>query len=187
MTTKHICLYGGPGISKSTTAAGLFNKMKKDGFKVELVQEYAKELTYREDFNTLENQLFVLANQHKNWFMLEGKVDYVIHDSPLLLSLHYAKDTGHLPLKEFKDFVLALQDRYDTINFLLRRNKKHLYQRYGRTQTLQDAIDIDRSIGTMLNKSGVPYDLVDGDVNTIYYKLFPDKHTWLSKIIEWIK
>ena len=43
---KVINLWGGPGCGKSTTAAGLFSIMKMRGHKVELVTEYAKELTY---------------------------------------------------------------------------------------------------------------------------------------------
>jgi len=158
MKTKHICLYGGPGIAKSTTASGLFYRMKEAGYKVELVQEYAKELTYREDFSTLKNQLFVLANQHKNWFMLEGKVDYVIHDSPLLLSIHYAQESNHLPLKEFKEFVLALNSKYETMNFLLiRDNEAHPYKQYGRTQTLKEAIEIDKSVKGLLEDSDTSF------------------------------
>ena len=41
-----INIFGGPGVGKSTVAADLFVIMKKEGYSVELVTEYAKELTY---------------------------------------------------------------------------------------------------------------------------------------------
>ncbi|TYO65512.1 hypothetical protein FXV83_16395 [Bradyrhizobium hipponense] len=56
-----INLIGGPGSGKSTTAAGLFFLMKLAGLKAELVVEYAKELSYDENWSTLKNQLHVLA------------------------------------------------------------------------------------------------------------------------------
>lgn len=42
--TSVINLIGGPGSGKSTTAAGLFFRMKSMGVRCELVTEYAKEL-----------------------------------------------------------------------------------------------------------------------------------------------
>lgn len=58
-----INLIGGPGAGKSTTAAGLFFLMKCAGLKVELVTEFAKELSYDENWADLKKQLYVLAEQ----------------------------------------------------------------------------------------------------------------------------
>ena len=38
---KVINLYGGPGTGKSTTAAALFALIKREGYNVELVTEFA--------------------------------------------------------------------------------------------------------------------------------------------------
>ena len=61
---KVINLFAGPGIGKSTTAAGVFWKMKTLGFKVELVTEFAKSLVYASDLK-LNDQLYVFA-KHTN-------------------------------------------------------------------------------------------------------------------------
>lgn len=45
---KVINLFGGPGIGKSTLAAGLFEHMKIAGFNVELVNEYAKDMVWEQ-------------------------------------------------------------------------------------------------------------------------------------------
>ncbi len=39
-------MFGGPGTGKSTSAAGLFFKMKLAQMEVELVTEYAKDLVW---------------------------------------------------------------------------------------------------------------------------------------------
>ena len=46
--TRVINLLGAPGAGKSTAAAGLFYRMKKEFLSVELVTEYAKDLIYPE-------------------------------------------------------------------------------------------------------------------------------------------
>ena len=52
---KVINLFAGPGTGKSTTAAGLFYKMKSKGYMVELVTEFAKDLVYQESFFRLKD------------------------------------------------------------------------------------------------------------------------------------
>ena len=85
-----INLFGGPGCGKSTTAAGLFHLMKLNEMNVELVTEYAKDLTWEERFGTLANdQLYVFAKQQKRLQVLKNKVRYVVTDSPLILGLSY--------------------------------------------------------------------------------------------------
>lgn len=81
--TKVINLFAGPGAGKSTTAAALFVLMKTEGYKVELVTEYAKELVYAEDWETLNWQPAVTKEQDARQRRLVGKVDWIITDSPL--------------------------------------------------------------------------------------------------------
>lgn len=158
---KVINLFGGCGIGKSTTAAGLFFKMKSLGYKVELVTEYAKDLTYSESFFSLKDQLMVFARQHHKLWVLKDKVEYAIVDSPLLLSNHYFVDTGEYSEILFKQFVIDTFNRYDNTNILLERNIiEHPYQEYGRTQTLEEAIEIDVSIKNILIKNDIPYQSV---------------------------
>lgn len=57
-------IFAGPGAGKSTLAAYFYYKMKMAGVKVELVTEYAKDLTWRKDWETLGNQNLVFNEQY---------------------------------------------------------------------------------------------------------------------------
>ena len=138
--TKVINLYAGPGAGKSTTAAGLFYKMKMDLMSVELVSEYAKQLTWDGRHSILESdQLYVLAKQHRKMVILKDKVDYIITDSPILFSLIYA--SKEYPEEVFGDLVWHLYNQYENINIFLPRTKP--YVTVGRNQTEEQAKEID--------------------------------------------
>jgi tRNA uridine 5-carbamoylmethylation protein Kti12 len=94
---KHICIFAGPGTGKSTTCAGLFYKMKSNGYKVEYCTEYAKNLVFSKDFYRLKDQLYVLAKQSHPWFKLDSQVDYTINDGPFLLGTIYLQESEHIP------------------------------------------------------------------------------------------
>lgn len=129
--TKIINLFGGPGSGKSTTAAGLFFLMKHEGYKVELVTEYAKELVY-EGLITHTSAKDILFGQWKRQAILMDKVDYIITDSPLLLGAVYAKHSeDRLDAKQW------FNSGFDNINFFILRTKP--YAVYGRTQTEEEA------------------------------------------------
>jgi hypothetical protein len=150
---KIINLYGGPGTSKSTTATGLFNKMKKAGYKCEYVHEYAKDLTYKQSWKVLEDQGYLFSKQHHKLWILKDSVDYIITDSPLLLGLVYIKGNSLYDTKEFKDYVRSIYKAYDTIDVFLERNiEVHPYQTYGRSQTLEEAIKKDAEIKSVITE-----------------------------------
>jgi ATP:corrinoid adenosyltransferase len=62
---KVINIFAGPCAGKSTTAAGLFYLMKVSGYNVELVTEYAKDMTWEGRHNILGDQLYILAKQNR--------------------------------------------------------------------------------------------------------------------------
>lgn len=153
-----INLFGGPGTGKSTTATGLFHRMKRKGYKAEYNPEFAKSLTYGRDFTRLKDQLLILATQHHPQWVMEGQVDYVIHDSPFVMGLTYLAEDPHLPVNEFKALSVAMYKTYDNINIFLKRNvAEHPYQEYGRSQTLEQAEEKDREIRALLDDNNIPY------------------------------
>lgn len=152
MNTKIVNLYGGPGTGKSTLAALVFARLKMDGKSVELVTEFAKDLVWEGRSFTLENQLYVLAKQHHRIHRLMGKVEYIVTDSPILLSIIYAKDATRL----FEQFILELNSRMDTRNFLLQRADRP-YDSAGRNQTLEEAIEIDKDIEALLYQNSIDW------------------------------
>lgn len=150
--------YGGPGSGKSTTAAGLFYKLKLAGLRVELVQEYAKDLTWERRYGALENQAYVFAKQLQRLHRIEGQVDIAVTDSPLLLSLMYTP-AGYP--STFRPFVLDMISRYENVNYFLSRTKP--YQQYGRVQTEDEAKEIDFATLNALDSCGMHYRLIKGD------------------------
>lgn len=170
---KVINLWGGPGSGKSTTAAGLFAHMKLNQMKVELVTEFAKDLTYENSFITLSNQLLVTGQQDHRLRRLEGQVDYIITDSPLPLGLMYA--SGVFKSDWFQNCVIGAYNSYDNINFFVRRVKP--YAMVGRTQTETESDQISNALINMLERYNLPYIEVDGDCKAhklIYRHLFKD-------------
>lgn len=145
--------------------------MKTDGYKVELVSEFAKELTFSDDMTRLKDQLLILAEQHHRMFRLQGKVDYVVHDSPINMGQVYLNDAT-IPAEEFKIFNNALFARYNNLNIFLQRNvEEHGYQEYGRSQDLQGAIELDEKIKLMLEENSIDFHIVkmgSEAVNDIY-------------------
>jgi hypothetical protein len=136
-----INLYGGPGTGKSTTRANLFGLMKGKSLLVDEAPEFAKDLTYEENWSLLANQGFVTAGQEQRQARLNGKVDWCVSDCPLPLAIYYARGTRY-DTEWYRNFVWGLFDSYSNINIFLERVKP--YQKYGRTQSEDEAKEIDR-------------------------------------------
>lgn len=159
--TLVVNLYGGPGTGKSTTAAGTFSFLKQDGINSELVMEFAKDKVWEESYKTLDNQIYVFGKQFHRIYRLLGKVDVVITDSPILLSLYYGKDNTP---QSFKDLVIDTFKELNTFDVFLNRKKK--YNPKGRLQTEEKARDIDVELKNLLDNV-IPnnYITMDADMN----------------------
>lgn len=172
----NINIFAGPGVGKSTVGPGLFNKMKKKGLKVEFVSEYAKDLTYGKDYVKLKDQLLVFANQFHRYFrLIDHNIDYLIHESPSLMSLAYFTETDLIKEKEFKNLVTSIFKNTKTINIFLERNPEYQYQSFGRSQSLEEAKELDFSILKLL---------IDNDIH--FHKILSDEYAE-DKILELIK
>lgn len=154
-----INVFGGPGAGKSTTAAGVFHKMKTMRREVELVTEYAKDMTWEGRKNILTDQLYVLAKQNRRLERLKShKVDWVISDSPLVLGLIYQPPEY---FQTFQPFLMEVFNSYDNINIMLSRDFE--YNPVGRNQTAEQAAQIDADLHSLLRANGVPYYMVTND------------------------
>lgn len=149
---KVINLFGGPGCGKSTTASGIFYRLKSSGYKCELVGEYAKDLTYSGS-SEIDIQICLLAEQYRRLKILEDHVDIAICDSPLMLSALYG--SGVFASEEFKALVVKLHGEFTNHNYLLSRVKN--YEEYGRSQTEQEAKKIDEAVESVLVEYLVPF------------------------------
>lgn len=134
--TVVINLIGAPGAGKSTLAAELFGWMKREGYSVELVSEFAKELVWEQREETMKNEIYLFAKQHHRMFRLKGKVDFIITDRPLILSIFYNRKYGD----RFEDFDSLVQHevrKFNNINIFLLRDKP--YKEEGRLQTKEES------------------------------------------------
>ncbi len=148
--------FAGPGAGKSTMAAGLFYELKMAGKNVELVTEYAKDLTWEKRHDTLGNQAYVFGKQYHRLSRLLGKVDAIITDSPILLSYSYAKDVPD----SFKQSIVDIFKGMNNYNFFVRRRK--IYNPIGRNQTEDESKAIDNSILELLGEFRIKYEKVEG-------------------------
>lgn len=151
-----INLFGGPGVGKSTTASGLFSLMKKQYLNVELVTEYAKDLTWEKRHNILQDQIYITAKQNRRLSrLLDHEVDFVVTDCPLLTALMYTPKEYY---PSYTPLVKEIFNSYNNINYILARQKK--YVTTGRNQTLEQAIQIDLDIEQFLGYNNIPYKIV---------------------------
>ena len=154
--TTYINLFGGPGVGKSTAAAELFARFKKQGKSVELVTEFAKDLVWENRQSTLEIQPYVSMKQFRNLARLKGKVDYVITDSPIIKDSVYARRYATDLPQDYHNLLFFLHENLgDSINILLTR--EHVYDSEGRYQTEDQAIEIDRELRFLLELHDIDY------------------------------
>ena len=158
---KVINIFGGPGAGKSTTRAKLFGLMKQNHMSVQEVTQFAKVLTWKKDFKTLQDQLFITGTQNHSQFTLIDQVQWCLTDSPLLLGLIYRKDT-YLP-KSYDLLIKQVWDLYQNINFIIPR--KQVYNPVGRNQNEQQAKEIDKSIELLLRSNNVPFTYITSNRN----------------------
>ena len=154
MTTV-INLFGSPGAGKSRMRADVFSLMKRLGMKCEEAPEFAKDITYRGDLNTLKHsQPLIFGEQHHRIVRCINTVDYVICDSPLLLSLIYST---HLP-SSFRQSCLDIFNTFNNKNFFIKLDPDK-YHTYGRNQTKDESLEIEQKILDLLNLERIPYRL----------------------------
>lgn len=153
---KVINLLGGPGTRKTTFGAGLFYCMKMNGYNVELVTEYVKEAAY-EKRPIFDDQVYIFGVQNRRMHILKNDVDWIVTDSPLLLSYVYAPENYY---PAFNEMVLEAHDSYENYNFLM--NRFGPYEQRGRNETEEEALDVDQRLLTLLGVNEILYEEVSG-------------------------
>lgn len=159
--TVIINLFGGPGSGKSTVASGLFYSFKSKGLTCDNPYEFPKQVAWEDNNSQITDQLYILANQHRGIVRSYGKVNYIILDSPLLLSLVYKTGyTGEYPAKFYNDtfdkMVLELFNSYENINIFLDRPDRQ-FQQDGRFQSQTESLEYDEKIKKVLEDNDIPY------------------------------
>lgn len=166
-------LIGSPGTGKSTSMASIFAKLKGRGVDAEMTTEFAKDLVWEERGETFKNELYIFAKQQHRLFRVNGKVDVIVTDRPLILTKFYndkyAKD--RFPL--LSELALSEHDFYNNINIMLERDKP--YNPNGRNQTEEESNEFAIEIEKML---------VDNLIDFKKYKANEDSIEKIADLIE---
>lgn len=137
-------LYGGPGTGKSTTMATVFSLMKMRNASVEMSPEWFKTAVWAGENHVLEDQLLLFAKQNHQLRQLDGKVDFIITDAPLLLGLVYDNDP------KLAEFVRWTASGYLNVHVFLNRLKP--FSQGGRVHDEAQSRKLDRDIREMLRR-----------------------------------
>jgi hypothetical protein len=150
---------GGAGIGKSTMAALTFARLKMRHEKAEYVQEYAKNLVWQNRFEELNDQHHVSSEQYKMIKAMDGKVDYIVCDSPLLIGLFYNRvyPNNMSNIKKTETMILNHMSEFKNIYICLIRSDDRPYEPEGRVHTEDEARQIDRDMIDLLKELKLEY------------------------------
>lgn len=162
--TLVVNIFGGPGVGKSTTAAGVFSLLKLHDVECELITEFAKDLVWEERYKTFKNQHYLFGKQYHRLWRVANKVDVAVTDCPLMLSSIYGERYGTVG-SHFSDSVVEVVKIYNNLNILLTRTKK--YNPNGRNETEDEAKEVDDSVRSILEDYNMPWVEVPGNFEGI--------------------
>lgn len=148
-----INFYSGPGAGKTTVSLELTAELKKAGFNVEYVSEYAKELVLENKAEMLKDQQHVIDEQYRRLDRYRDSVDIIVTDSPLLLGQVYGE--GRIS-KEYHNQIRAYHDSFDNFNLWVTRGDE-AYQQAGRVENLEQAKELDGRIKAMMKANKLYY------------------------------
>ena len=156
-----INLFGVPGAGKSTGAAYIFSQLKMQGINAELITEFAKDKVWENNEEVFKNQAYLFGKQSFKMSRCRDKVECIITDSPLPLSIFYNKD--EVLGEDFNKTVMNVFNSYNNLNYLLTRTKP--YNPIGRHQTEKESDELKKPMISLLNDRNIPYAEVTGDID----------------------
>lgn len=153
-------LFGVPGAGKSTGAAYIFSQLKMNGVNCELVTEFAKDKVWENTEEVFKNQAYIFGKQSFKISRCYEKVDVVITDSPLPLSIFYNHDPRLT--ENFNSAVMDFFNSYRNLNYLLLRTKP--YNPIGRMQTEEESDSLKQPMIDLLHSRHIHYKEEYGEV-----------------------
>ncbi len=132
--------------------------MKRKGFSVELIGEYAKQCVWEHRKHTLDDQLYITAKQNHQLERLRGQVEFAITDSPLILGILYSRNST---FPSFHKLIKEVFDSYENTNILLTRKKA--YNPVGRLQTEEQAAEVRKQLLEIKKELKIEHTCIDGD------------------------
>jgi len=164
-----VCLWGGPGTGKSTTAAAIFAGLKRQGYNAELNREYIKDWVWEKRELIDGDQVYITAKHaRKERIYMKQGLDFIITDSPLSLTTFYGNiydkyEKEHGACKQIvkQHWSFCKDHGYKIDHFFL--NRVHKYEPAGRFQTEEQAKVLDDQLKTFLKEYPINYVEVDCD------------------------
>ena len=153
---RRVNLFGGPGVGESTLAARFFAHLKQQKANIELVQEFVKQYVYEGRRIRSWNYVHTFASQFEaEHRLMQGGVQRIVTDSPLLLQCVYAKHHGCVVHQQLAQICKRFDEEFPSLNFFVRRNFH--FQEVGRWENEGQAIEMDRIIEETLNRHDIIY------------------------------
>lgn len=162
-------LFGVPSSGKSTGAAYVFSQLKLNGINAELITEFAKDKVWENNEEVFKNQAYLFGKQSYRMSRCRDKVDVIVTDSPLPLSIFYNKD--EVLGEDFNRTVMNVFNSYNNLNYLLLRVKP--YNPIGRHQTEEESNALKQPMVDLLKDRDITYTEHDGNVEG-YQKIVAD-------------
>jgi nicotinamide riboside kinase len=166
---RRINFLGGACTGKSTMAAGIFSKLRKNGYSAELTGEFVKDWAYTGRVATKFDSLTTFSNQlYREELPLKSGIDLVVNDSPILLSIIYAKNDSVGIEEAMLQILNKFENYYPSLNIFLERDGID-YEDEGRYSGLDFAKKIDGRILKALSSNGIKYKMMKSlDENEVY-------------------
>lgn len=159
--------FGPPGAGKSTASAYIFAKLKMAGVNAELVTEFAKDKVWEESSETFKNQIHIFGEQSFRLSRCKDKVDVILTDSPLPLSILYNQE--EYLTENFNAMVMDVFNSYSNVNYFVKRVKR--YNPIGRLQSEKESDELVRPLKNLLESRNIDFTEINGDVSD-YDKVF---------------
>jgi hypothetical protein len=176
MKTTVINFIGAPSCGKSLMAALIFSELKMMHKQVEYVQEYVKDLIWKELFDMIQNQYHVSMEQYKMIKSVDGKVSFVCTDSPLLIGLFYNRfnPDNVSNIQKTEEMILSKINEFNNIYIFLQRNEEYPFEKAGRIHDEKESNEIHDKLVDLLKEFKVEHLYIKSDKKNV------------SKILEYI-
>ena len=177
MATVVVNMFGGPGAGKTTAAHKVFTTLSEMGYSVQFASEKAKdyalvltshtaseeEVEYaRFKLNgSLDNQQDMYDEQNHRVKVCLGQCDFVVTDSPAILSCVYLREDDPAKVAAFTS--QAMKDFNEQFNFNMVVKRSGEYVQEGRVQDYRQALQIDKKMDEFLADNKIYHGRYDRD------------------------
>lgn len=159
MRTLVVNLFGGPSSDKATQMGGLYFKLMQAGYLCHCLPESPPTMWEK------PSTVLATAKQFERLLNLEGQVDAVVTDNPLLQSLAYA--CASYCTRNWRRHVWDLHHHFRNVNVLLYRTKDSLFKEVDSALTFSECFAKDQEITRLLQEAHEPFHLVFADADAV--------------------